>query len=312
MSPFDATPPVDAAVIGGSFAGLTAALYLARARCTVALFDDGLTRNRFATAGHGFLGMDGRSPEEMRAAGRRDVLAYPTVTLHEERVISVCSGEESFRLQTATGRTLAARRLVLACGMRDLLPELDGLAACWGRTVLQCPYCHGYEMADRPTGILFTGAPSLHQARILGDWSDDLVLFANGHEIAAEDRADLAARGIDVVEPEVARLEQRDGRLVALHLADGSKVARDVLYMVSEAEPACDLARQLGCAHEDGPFGPYVAVDDVQMTSVPGIYAAGDLARIGYSATWAAADGARAGAFCHQSLRVDANPYAKG
>jgi thioredoxin reductase len=184
----------DAAVIGGSFAGLSAALYLARGRRTVALLDDGLTRNRFAAHAHGFLGHDGRSPDAIRLAGRADVLAYPTVRLIEARATAVEGETGAFRIAVG-GEALRARRVILAHGMRDVLPAIPGLAECWGVSAIQCPYCHGYELSDRPTGILMTGPGLPHQALILRDWSADLTVLTNGHALAPEERDALAARG---------------------------------------------------------------------------------------------------------------------
>lgn len=298
----DETNAGDVAVIGGSFAGLTAALYLARSRRRVMLFDLGETRNRAAADAHGFLGQDGRAPDAIRRAGLADVLAYPTVTHLADRVTAIRADGGGFRLSTAASGDFAARQVVLAYGMRDVLPPVPGLDACWGRTVIQCPYCHGYELADRPTGVLMTEPGSVDHALMLVQWTRDILLFANGHAVSGRDRADLAAKGIGVVDGVVARVEHEGRALTAVVLEDGRRVAREVLYLVTWSEPASDLAAQLGCAMTDDPGGPFVTVDEWQATSVRGVFAAGDLARPVYGAVAAAAAGAQAAHGCNHVL----------
>jgi thioredoxin reductase len=299
---------VDAAIVGGSFAGLSAALYLARARKRTILFDDGVTRNRFARAGHGFLGLDGRAPFEMRMAGRRDVSAYPSVTLVDERVTGIVADLGRFHLATAQ-RQVVANRVILAFGMRDILPDLPGLDACWGISAMQCPYCHGYELADRPTAILMTGDASLHQARLIPDWSGDVTVFTNGHDVVDQDRRDLSARGLRMIDGRVAEVRQDGGSLSSLVMEDGRAVPCEVLYLVTRTDFAAALPQALGCAVDAGPFGPVLRVDAMQRTSVPGVFAAGDITRPAFSSTWAAADGVRAGVACHQSFQVDQSPW---
>lgn len=300
--------PLDAGIIGGSFAGLSAALYLARGRRSVAVFDNGLTRNRFADAGHGFLGQDGQAPDAIRLAARRDVLAYPTVSLIEDTVEAVEAREGLFVLCSHAHPPVTVSRLILAFGMKDMLPDIPGLQECWGRSAMQCPYCHGYEAADRPTGILMTGEAALHQTKLIPEWTSYLLLFSNGHLIRAEDRRDLEARGIGIVDRAVARIEHNAGAMSGVVLDTGDRIAREVLYLATAARPSCDLADRLGCRMEEGPFGPYIHVDAQQQTSVPGVYAAGDLTRPAYGSTFAAADGVRAGVACHQSLLAAAKP----
>lgn len=301
-------PTLDVAIVGGSFAGLSAGLPVARARRSVVVFDSGLPRNRFAAASHGFLGHDGRAPDAIRRDGRAQYLVYPTARLVEDEVVAIDGERDRFRLATRGGGEVLARRVVLAFGMRDALPEIPGLAACWGRSAMQCPYCHGYEAADLPTGLLVTGASPLHHARLLGDWTGDLAVFANGHAIAPDDRAAIEALGLRIHDAPVVRIEATDGHIEALHLADGARVPRAALYLATRAAPASDLAARLGCRMIEGAYGPYVAVDMMQQTSVPGVFAAGDLTRPAYNAPAAAADGARAGAAAHQSLHFAMAP----
>lgn len=295
---------VDVAVIGGSFAGATAALHVARGRRRVLMFDTGVTRNRFAAESHGFLGQDGAQPDAIRLRARAEVLAYPTARLAETAVATVRRDEGAFILSGEDGEWRASR-VVLAHGMRDLMPDVEGLAACWGRSALQCPYCHGFEAADRPTAVLMTGPWSLHHARILGAWTGDLTLLANGHDLGDEDRADLVRRGVRIVEGRVLRIEHEDGHASAALLERGATVRVEVVYLNPRFEPSADLAHALGCAMTDTPLGSHVAADVMARTSVEGVFAAGDLVRPFYNATASAAEGVRAGAAAHQSLMIE-------
>lgn len=295
---------VDVAVIGGSFAGAGAALHVARGRRRVTMFDTGLTRNRFAKESHGFLGQDGAAPDAIRLRARAEVLAYPTARLVEAAITAVQRDEDGFVL-TGEGGRWRASRVVLAFGMHDHIPEVEGLAACWGRSAFQCPYCHGYEAADRPTAVLMTGPWSLHHARILGDWTGNLTLLANGHDLGDADRSDLTARGVRVVEGRIERVEHEKGQARAVLLEGGVVVPTAVVYLSPRFEPAAPLAAVLGCAMADTPLGSHVTVDVMGRTSLDGVFAAGDLTRPFYNATASAAEGVRAGTAAHQSLMVD-------
>jgi thioredoxin reductase len=294
--------PFDVGIVGGSFAGLSAALYLARGRRRVAVFDDGLTRNRFAAQAHGFLGQDGAAPGAIRLRGRAEVLAYPTVRLREARVTGIEGQEGAFRLRAADGSVTTAARVILAHGMRDLLPEVEGLRECWGVTAIQCPYCHGFELADRPTGVLMTAPGLPHHLRLLRDWTGDLALLANGHPLSDVEREEARELGARVVDGVVAALRHQHGQLEAARLADGGEVALGALYLVTRAEPAASLPFDLGLAMAEGPTGRFVQVDEMRHTSRPGVFAAGDLARPFYGSSFAAADGVTAGVACHRSL----------
>lgn len=292
----------DAVVIGGSFAGISAALYLARGRRQVTVVDEGLTRNRFAAHGHGLLGHDGRPPAEIQAAGISDLLAYPEARMVQDRVVAVAGQADDFRVTLATGRVLRARRLVLAYGTRDILPDLPGLAAIWGRTAFQCPYCHGYEMAGRPAALWFAAPGVAEHARFLQQWVPDLTVATDGAPLPEADAAALQAAGIAVETARLTAVESDGDALRGLFLADGRRLAVEVLYMVPRNEPACDLAAQLGCRMAEGRQGPIVETSQMQETSVPGVFAAGDLDRPVFGAAFALAEGVMAGTACHRSL----------
>ena len=302
----------EAVVVGGSWAGLSAAMQLARARRRVLVVDAGRPRNRFARASHGFLGQDGRPPAAILDTARAQVLAYPTAEFRDDEAVHARDDGDGFALTLASGPTVRARRLVLATGIVDELSDVPGLRERWGVTVLHCPYCHGYEVADGRLGVLATGAMSVHQALLLPDWSADVTLFTNGAITPdAAQHAALAARGVRVDPRPVEALLGDAPALAGVRLRDGTVVGLDALFTGSRTHMASPLAAQLGCAVDDGPFGPVLRTDARKETSVPGVFAAGDAARVPHNASFAAGDGAMAGISAHQSL-VFAPPAIPG
>lgn len=290
----------DVAVVGGSFAGVSAAIMLARARRRVVIVDQGLMRNLYAHASHGFLGMDGAAPQAIRKKGLAEVLAYPTAQHVEGRVERITGSLGAFVLEGP--QEVRAARMILAFGQRDRLPDIPGLAECWGKTVVQCPYCHGYELADRTTGLLAWEAIPMHHSVHLADWTDDLILLENGVEVTADQASELDRPGLRRQVGKVVRVHHTGGVIEAVELEGGARVAMRALYLVTWQEPASSLGEDLGCEVVETPMGKHLKVDDHQRTTVPGVFAAGDLARPYPSATQAASTGNRAGAACHQDL----------
>lgn len=296
----------DVLVVGGSFAGLSAAMQLARARRPVCVLDAGAPRNRFAAASHGFFGLDGLPPAELQAMARDKLLAYDSVSFVADRAVSARGdGEGGFVVERDGGDALRARRLVLATGVADVLPEIPGVAERWGVTVLHCPYCHGHEVADRRLGVLSTSPVSVHHAALVADWGPVTLLLNGPDTLTDEDRALLQRRQVAVVPGPVARLEGEGLGLEAVVLADGARVPLDALFLGPRTRPASPLAEQLGCAFDDGMLGPVVRTDATKLTTVPGVYAAGDTALAFQNATFASADGVLAGVAAHRSLIFD-------
>ena len=300
--------PYDVIIAGGSFAGLSAAMQLARARRRVLILDTGLPRNRFAHASHGFLGQDGRTPAEILETGRAQVLAYPAAELREDAAVRAAGANGAFEVALASGGLARARRLILATGVVDELPDLPGLRERWGRSVLHCPYCHGYEVSDQRLGVLALGESSMHQALLLPDWSGDVTLFTNStFEPDAAQREALAARGARIEPRRVVELLGEGDGLEGVRVTGeggGAVIALDALFTASRTRMASPLAEQLGCEFDEGPLGPVVRTDASKETTVPGVYAAGDMARAPHTVTWAAADGVSAGIAAHRSLAL--------
>jgi len=294
---------MDVIVIGGSFAGLSAAMQLARARRRVLLIDAGEPRNRFSAAAHGFLGQDGVAPHVVRASARAQLAAYPTVRFHEGVATDAAASAERFSVTCADGSTHHAARLILATGVQDALPALHGLPERWGRTVLHCPYCHGYELGGAPVGVLAGHEKSAHQAALLPDWGPTTYFTQGRFEPDAEHATLLAARGVTIERIPVVALLGEAPALTGVRLADGRVVPLGGLFIAPRTDPG-PLARQLGCAVDDGMTGPLIRVDAMQQTTVPGVYAAGDAATMMHNATFASAGGVMAGVATHQSLVI--------
>ncbi|EAS49151.1 putative FAD-dependent pyridine nucleotide-disulphide oxidoreductase [Aurantimonas manganoxydans SI85-9A1] len=293
---------LDAIVVGGSFAGLSAATYIARGRRTVAVIDAGSPRNRFAARSHGFIAQDGTDPRSILSAARAQLAAYRGVSLVEATAHDARPTDGGFAVVLEDGEILEAARLVLAFGVSDLLPDVPGLRERWGHTVLHCPYCHGYEFAGQRLGVLQTAAHSTHQAMLIAEWGPT-TLFLDGSEMPdAETRDELTRRGIRIEPAPVLSLEGDARTLSHLVLGDGREVAMDALFIAAPTRLNSDLADRLGCAIDGGPFGSLIRTNADKLTSVPGIYAAGDIARAQHSVTWAASDGVTAGVALHRSL----------
>ena len=296
----------DAIVIGGSFAGLSAAMQLGRARRSVLVIDSGRPQNRFAPESHGFFGQDGATPAAMIAGARRQVAAYPSVGLRDGEAVQASQDGAGFAVTLGDGTVARSAALVLAFGVQDVLPELPGLRERWGRTVLHCPYCHGYELDRAPLGVLALGHASAHQALLLADWGP-VTLFTDGRDdLDAEIRANLARRAVAVERVRVAALEGDAPALAGVRLADGRLVPVAALFIAAPTRPGSTIAGQLGCACEAGPLGPMLAVDATRQTSVPGVYAAGDVALPASNVALAVSDGAMAAIHLHRSLIAQA------
>lgn len=292
----------DLIVVGGSFAGLSAAIQAARARRKVLVIDAGQPRNRFAEHSHGFLGQDGRAPDAILDDARRQVLAYPTARVINGYADKAAATDAGFEVSTDRGETFGAARLVLATGVRDILPEVPGLAEQWGKTVLHCPYCRGYEVSGGSLGVLATGPMSMHQAQLIADWGD-VTLFGNGLlEPDAEQMAVLEKCKVRFEPATVTELREDGSGGLIVHLDDGRKTGVRAMFTAPRNTMASPLAEQLGCDFTDGFLGPVITVDERQQTSIPGVYAAGDAARAMHNIAFAVSGGAFAGVCAHQSM----------
>ncbi|HEU4897010.1 MAG TPA: NAD(P)/FAD-dependent oxidoreductase [Actinomycetota bacterium] len=261
----------DVLVVGGGAAGLSAALVLLRARRMVVVVDAGGPRNAPAAHMHGFLSRDGMPPRDLLAVGRAEVSSYGG-RLIDDTVVGVAPG---FQVRLAGGSSLLARRVLVATGLRDQLPDIPGVRERWGRDLLHCPYCHGYEVRDQPLGVLGGAPEAVLHALLVRQWSPDVLLFPHTDVVDSEQRELLAARGIGIVEGMVARLVVDRDQLQGVELGDGTVVARAAVFVRPRFVPNADLLGDLGCAL-DGQG--WVVHDPVGRTTVAGVWVAGNAA----------------------------------
>lgn len=288
----------DVIVVGGSYAGMAAALQIARARRKVLVIDAGQRRNRFAAHAQGFLGFDGVPPGDIAATARAQLLRYETVTWVKGEAVAAAGGPDAFEVTLADGTRHQGRRLVLATGVRDRLPDIPGLADRWGRSVFHCPYCHGYEIGAGRIGVIAAGPEHLHHMRMLTDWGT-VTVFVNG--AVPEGAAELEALGPAGIAVEHGPVRGIEGTADVL-LADGRTLSFDGLFVAPTVDPETPLTRDLGLALTEGPMGPSIAVDEMQQTSAPGVFACGDVATPMHSVSIAVGKGAFAGIAAHRSL----------
>lgn len=294
----------DVVIVGGGPAGLQAAMTLGRARRRVLLATAGPTRNAPAAHSHNFFTRDGAPPAELVAIGRAQLAIYPTVEIVEELVVDARAVDAGFTVTLAGGRVVQARKLLLASGMRDLIPPVPGLAEAWGRFAFTCPYCHGFELADRRLAVMAHGADAMHYLTLLRGWSQDLVLLTDGpHGLSEAELAALAQVGIAIHVAPLVAVEADAKRLQALKLADGTEIACDGLFFRPPFAQACDLGARLGA--EVTEIGAFKAVDLFGQTTVPGVYAAGDAGQMMPALATAVASAVTAAAVMNHTLAAE-------
>ncbi|MGH3244495.1 MAG: NAD(P)/FAD-dependent oxidoreductase [Spirillospora sp.] len=260
----------DVVVIGAGAAGLNAALFLGRARRKVAVIDAGEPRNAPAAHMHGYLSRDGASPAALLEIGRAEIAKYG-VELVQGRVERIDHG---YFVRMVGGPVLRARRVLVATGLRDELPDIPGVRERWGKDVLHCPYCHAYEVRDQPLAVLGTSPNAVHQALLLRHWSDDVAFFTHTLDLTADDKERLDAREIRIVEGEIKQLSIDDERLQAVELTDGRAVPRAAAFLSPRMVAHDELLTGLGCAKDDN---GWVTTDRTGRTSVAGVWAAGNV-----------------------------------
>ncbi|MFF6987078.1 FAD-dependent oxidoreductase [Streptomyces sp. NPDC010273] len=297
------TATYDVVVIGGGAAGLSAALVLGRSRRRTLVVDAGEPRNTPAAHMQGYLTRDGMSPAEFLALGREEIARYG-VDLVRDRAVDVTKGDD-FAVALAGGETVHARRIVVATGLKDELPAVPGVAERFGRDVIHCPYCHGWEVRDQAFGVLATTPMSVHQALIVSQWSKDVTLFLHTvaeSELTDDDLRRLAAAGVAVVPGEVAEMVIEGDRLTGVRLTDGNTHPREAVFVAPRAIPQTGLLEKLGAELQETPFGAYPVVDPTGLTTVPGVWAVGNAMGFAEQVVNAASAGYRAGATINGDL----------
>jgi thioredoxin reductase len=302
----DAMSEYDVVVVGGGAAGLSAALVLTRARRNVAVVDAGHPRNAPAAHMHGYLGSDGLPPADLLAAGRTEVTGYGGSLIPglvtDIRPVHAVGGRPRFDVRLEDGRGLRTRRVLVTTGLRDEIPGVPGLRERWGRDVLHCPYCHGHEVRDLPLGVLGGTPDAVARAQLIRQWSADVAFFANGTPVPRDQREQMMARGIDVVDEPVARLVVEDDRLTGVELRTGSIVPRVAVFVRPRFVPNDGVLRALGCTTDDN---GWVVTDGAGRTSVPGVWAAGNAANPRAQVITAAGEGSAAAIDINNDLVED-------
>ncbi|MDN7131110.1 NAD(P)/FAD-dependent oxidoreductase [Halomonas sp. MC140] len=295
---------VDVVIIGGSYAGMAAGLQLARARRQVLVVDAGKPRNRFASHSYGFLTQDGTPPSDIAAEARSQLMEYPTVEWRGGRAEAVTGQADNFLVALADGSTYQARRIILAAGVTDKVPDLVGLNGLWGKHIFHCPYCHGYELGKTGIGVLATSELAMHHGLMLPDWGATTLFLNDAFEPDSEQLAQLKARGTHIERGAVASVtEQANTTGIELVMKD-DRIFQLAGLFVAPTIHLGPLVTQLACELEESPMGRIVKTDAMQATSVPGIFACGDIARAAGSVTFAVADGAMAGLATHRTLML--------
>lgn len=316
LKPVAPTFDADAVVVGAGPAGLSAALTLGRAGRPVVLFDGGPGRNRFAAHAQGFLSRDGVPPDELRAEGLAEVKGYG-VDVREARVVEARRVPGGFHLWSVPAGApddepraeVSCRIVVLATGVTDELPPIDGLADAWGRSAIHCPYCHGHEFRGRRTAVLGRGDTAFGMARMLRGWTDDVTVVTNGPEhLDDEQERALAAAGIAIERAAIRRLRHADGWIEAVEFQDGGELACRVFYVQPPQTMTSPLAESLGVRVVDGRY----EADADGRTDVPGVFVAGDVLNRAQQIATAVAGGAWAGIAANHDLVVGPPEHYSG
>jgi thioredoxin reductase len=264
----------DVIIVGGSYAGLAAAMGLGRALRRVLVIDSGKPANRFTPESHNFLTNDGRKPSKIAEVARQEVARYKSVQIIDNVVVNAEATQEGFEIRVVSGESFTASKLIFATGIIDLVPEVAGFDECWGKSVLHCPYCHGYEVRNERTGIFGNGDYAFEFGALIHNWTSDLTVYTNGPStLSNEQTAKLRSYNIQIVEDEIEALQHLRGYVEAIVFKNGRKATVKVVYTKPGFMQHSNIPRSLGCEiTTDG----YIKIDAALHTSVPGVYACGD------------------------------------
>jgi len=265
--------PSEVIIIGGSIAGLSAAMTLGRSLRNVLIIDCGLPCNQYSPHSHNFITQDGSRPTEIISITKEQVLKYPTVSFLDDKVINVKRVFDGFIVETKTQK-YRTEKVLFATGLKDIMPEIRGFAECWGISILHCPYCHGYEVRGEETAILATGEAAYHLGILLNNWTKDITILSNGPaELTAEQQKKLAGLNIIINEEEIAEIIHNNGYMKNVLFKNGESFEVGIWYASIPFRQQCNIAEELGCVMTES---GHIKIDDEQRTTVEGVYAAGD------------------------------------
>lgn len=265
---------LDCIIIGGGPAGLNAALVMGRAGRETILFDEDQPRNRVTQESHGFITQDGVKPSEFKKRGRADVLKYPSVSIKEERVENIERADELFTVLTKSGAAYVTKKVILATGLQDVLPKIEGLPLVYGTSVFSCPFCDGWEMRDQALAVIAENERAFHMGKLLSNWSSDVIVFTNGHQVLSETEKEVLSRQhVTVVEKKIEQLHSKEGQLQSILLETGEEIQRSAGIVMTDLIQSAPFAKQLGCEMTSNGG---VKIDSLGRTTVKGIHACGD------------------------------------
>ena len=290
----------DVIIIGGSYAGLSAAMALGRGLRSVLIIDSGLPCNRQTPHSHNFITQDGEKPQLIAEKAKVQVLKYETVKFHSDVAISGKQIANGFEITTQKGKTFQAKKVIFATGVKDIMPDIKGFSDCWGISVIHCPYCHGYEVRNQETGILANGETAFHYAKLIQNWTKNLIIFTNGKATFTPEQTDILNKlHIPVIEKEIVELNHQNGQVSQIGFTDGTLFKLKVLYARPFFEQHCRIPETLGCElTEQG----LIKTDLFQKTTVPGIFACGDSVNQMRSVAAAVSTGNLAGAMVNNTM----------
>jgi thioredoxin reductase len=290
----------DVIIIGGSYAGLSAAMALGRSLRNVLIIDSGMPCNKQTPHAHNFITQDGVPPAVIAEQARNQVLQYKTIRFYAGTVTTASKVDHGFEIKTASGDGFSAKKLLFATGVKDLFPGINGFAACWGISVLHCPYCHGYEVRNKEIGVIGNGDIGFEFTKLLYNWSKQLTLFTNGKSTLTPEQSEKIKRyNIKIIEAEIDSFEHTNGNIERVVCKDNSKIQLNALFARPAFKQHCDIPPTLGC---ELTAQGYIKIDEYQKTSVAGVYAAGDNTTMFRAVSAAVAAGNIAGAVINHEM----------
>ena len=293
----------DIIIIGGSYAGLSAAMALGRFLRTVLVIDSGKPCNSRTPHSHNFLTQDGKTPNEILTIAKEQVSKYKTIQFYDGFAVSGIKTKTGFEITTQSGSKFTAKKLIFATGVKNIMPKISGFYDCWGISVIHCPYCHGYEYSNTKTGILANSDMAFEMGKLINNWTSDLTVFTNGAEtLTIEQVTKLKEHNIKIIDTQIASFEHNKGQIKNIIFNDGSKYALDVVYARPEFEQQCDIPKQLNCEFTDQ---NYIKIDEFQSTTISGIFACGDNTSRMRAVSYAVAMGGIAGVMSNKELIDD-------
>jgi len=287
-------------IIGGSYAGLSAGMSLGRSLRNILIIDSGKPCNRQTPHSHNFITHDGKAPKEISDLARKQVEAYDTVKFHEGSVIKLRKTDAGFETETSAGEKFYTKKLILASGVKDIMPDIPGFSECWGISVLHCPYCHGYEVKNEATGILSDGDMAYEFSKLVYNLTKHLFIFSNGVSDLSEDqKSKLSQNNIDLVEDEIEKIEHENGNIRKIIFKNGKEISLKALYAKIPFEQNINASGDLGCELTEHGF---IQIDSMHKTNVPGVFACGDNVTMMRSVASAVAQGNLTGAIVNKEL----------